>query len=144
MKIAAASNNGIMLTGHIGRCNMFLVYDIQDNRITNIERRENSNSQHEGKHEHHGHDNEHHCCHDGGEGKTNGAHNQRHAEVLSKINDCKFVICNSAGKGMINDLEQNKISVILTNETEAKKAVERFIAGELKNDPSIECIEHKS
>jgi len=141
MKIAAASDNGIMLTGHIGRCNMFLVYNIQDNRITNIERRENLNSKHEGKHEHHG---EHLCCHDGDHGKTNGVHNQRHAEVLSKINDCKFVICNSAGKGMIDDLEQNKISVILTNETEAKKAVERFIAGELKNDPSIECIEHNN
>lgn len=159
MKITAASNNGVMLTGHIGRCSMFLIYDIQENRITGIERRDNVNYQHEHRHEHRhsqqhehkdnlnhglsGHENEHHCCHDGGEGKVNAARNPRHENVLNTLKDCKFVICNSAGRGMINDLEENKISVILTLETDAKKAVEKFIAGDLRNDPSIKCIEHK-
>lgn len=128
MKIAVASDNGIRLTGHVGRCNMFLVFDINEKEIINIEKRNNSFTMHkQGDHEHN---------------HNHGNHNGRHAGILKGLTDCQYLICSSAGPGLITDLTANKIEVILTEETEAETAVNKFLSGELISDPDRKCNEH--
>jgi predicted Fe-Mo cluster-binding NifX family protein len=39
MKIAVASDDGITLKGHVGKCEMFIVFDTNEKEIINIEKR---------------------------------------------------------------------------------------------------------
>ena len=56
-KIAIATNDHKRVTGHIGRCRGFAVYEIDEGKITNKEIRENLFTQHRKDghgHQHHG------------------------------------------------------------------------------------------
>lgn len=133
MKIAVASDNGTILTGHIGRCNMFLVFNTKDKEIVNVEKRNNSFTMHkQGDHEHNPNHEHHH-----------NNHNGRHAGILNGLKDCQYLICSSAGPGLISDLTANKMEVILTDEMEAEIAVKKLLSGNLVSDPNKSCNEHR-
>lgn len=131
MKIAIASDNGITLTGHVGRCEMFIVFEVLKKEIINIEKRLNSFTLH--KSENHQH--EHHI----GEQQGTG----RHTGILKGLSDCNYLICSSCGPGLVDDFIKNGIQIILTDEMEAEKAVKLFIDDKLENDPNKKCKEHK-
>ncbi len=42
MKVAVATDDFVNVTGHVGRCNGFLVYEIEDGKVINVENRENN------------------------------------------------------------------------------------------------------
>ncbi|MFA5403584.1 MAG: NifB/NifX family molybdenum-iron cluster-binding protein [Ignavibacteria bacterium] len=125
MKIAVASDNGITLTGHVGRCEMFIVFEIIKNEIINIGKRINSFTMH--KQENHQHE------HNG----TN-----RHGGIVNGLKDCNYLVCSSCGQGLIDDLLLSGVQTILTEEMEAEKAVKLFIEDKLENDPNKKCKEH--
>ena len=132
MKIALASDDGKNLSGHVGRCEMFLIFEINDKQITNIEKRANNFTMHRaGNHSHEGHHHENH-----------GEHNHRHNGITAGLNDCKYLICNCAGPGLISDLYEHNIETILTDEMAAESAVNKFIEGSLKSKPEYACHEH--
>lgn len=131
MKIAVASDNGITLTGHVGRCEMFIVYEVLQKEITNVEKRINSFTMHkQGGHEH---------SHQNHEQQGTG----KHVGIINGLQDCSYLICSSCGPGLIDDLLSNGIQIILTDEMETEKAVRLFIEGKLENDPDKKCKEHK-
>jgi len=130
MKIAVASDDGITLTGHVGKCEMFIVFDTNEKEIINIEKRINSFTMHKtGEHQHGHHNHEH----QGG---------GRHLGIIDGLKDCTYLICCSGGPGLIDDLNSQGIQVILTGEMEAEKAVKLLLEGNLKNDPDKSCKEH--
>jgi predicted Fe-Mo cluster-binding NifX family protein len=133
MKIAVASDDGINLTGHVGRCDMFLVYDVNDKLITGVQKRENNFTMHkQGNHDNH----EHH-------GNSHGNHgHHNHHGILEGLKDCGYLICSCAGPGLVSDLRQNGIETILTDEMEADKAVNMLLNGTLINSPGNSCHEH--
>ena len=131
MKIAVASDDGINLTGHVGRCDMFLVFDTKDKEILNVEKRENSFTMHkQGGHQEHNHEHNH------------GNHSGGHHGILGGLNDCQYLLCSSAGPGLITDLNAHGIETILTDNMDAKTAVERFLSGDLVNNPDKTCSGH--
>ena len=55
MKVAVATDDFVNVTGHVGRCNGFLVFEIEEGKIVNVENRENNFTNHK-RSEHHSHD----------------------------------------------------------------------------------------
>jgi len=132
MKIAVASDDGITLTGHVGRCEMFIVFDIKDKEIINVEKRLNSFTMHKtGNHQHGHHNHEHH-----GTG--------RHAGIIGGLKDCNYLFCCSGGPGLIDDLRASGIKTLFTEEMEAEKAVKLFLDDKLESDPNRQCKEHNN
>jgi predicted Fe-Mo cluster-binding NifX family protein len=129
MKIAVATNNQQTVTGHIGRCKGFNIYETDDSGIQNKEFRENTFTHHrQGLHQ----ERHHHGGHGGGHG---------HNRLIEGIGDCKYLIFQSGGWRIIEDLKTNNIQPILTDEKNADEAVQKFLKGELKLKKETGCRE---
>ena len=136
MKIAAASDDGITITGHVGKCEMFIVFDVTDKKITNVDKRVNTFTMH--KKEGHQHK------HDGLHQQHNHEHQGigRHLGILEGLKDCSYLFCCSGGPGLIDDLNANGIQVFFTDELNAEEAVKLFLEDKLKSDPDKKCKGH--
>ena len=127
MKIAVATNNEKTVAGHVGRCRGFLVYDIEEQKIKRIELRENTftnHSQSEHNHEHH----------------SGGGH--RHGRLVEGLSDCNYLIFKSGGWRMIENLQENNIEPILTDEKFTDDAVNKFLEGKLEIRELKDCNDH--
>ncbi len=124
-KIAIATNDQKRVTGHIGRCRAFMVYEIDGEKIVNKELRENNFTNHRRGGEHH---------HSHGEG---GEH--RHTHLIEGLKDCKYLISSGGGWHVVEDLKQHNISTLFTDVEMIEDAVNKFIKGELKNETDLVC-----
>jgi len=130
MKIAVASDDGINLTGHVGRCEMFIVYEALKDKIISSEKRVNDFTLHKsGVHIHGNHDENHSIT--------------SHGRIVNGLKDCSYLVCSSCGPGLVNDLMSSGIQVILTEDIEAEKAVRLLLEGKLESDPGRQCKGHK-
>lgn len=127
-KIAIATNDQKRVTGHIGRCRAFMVYEIDGDKIVNTELRENLFTNHRRGGEHH----QHHG--DGGE--------HRHTHLIEGLKDCKYLISSGGGWRVVEDLRQHNIATLFTDVELIEDAVNKFIKGELKNETDLVC-DHK-
>ena len=126
-KIAVATNGLNRVTGHIGKCKAFMVYEIEGDRILSKELRENLFTNHrKDKHSHHQHQEE-------GEGR----HSHRH--LINGLKDCKYLISKGGGWRVVEDLKQHNIITIFADVESIEDAVNNFIRGELKNEPNLLC-----
>ena len=123
-KIAVATNDGRRVTGHIGRCKSFMIYNLDGNKIVNKELRENVFTHHR---MHPGH--QHH-----GEG---GGHN--HSHLINGLKDCSYLIASGGGWRIVEDLKQNNIVPVFADVESIDEAVDKFIRGELKDDAGLIC-----
>jgi predicted Fe-Mo cluster-binding NifX family protein len=124
-KIAIATNDQLRVTGHIGRCRAFMVYQIDDEKIIGKELRENNFTNHRKGGEHHQHHGE-----DGG---------HRHTHLIEGLKDCKYLISSGGGWRVVEDLKQHNISTLFTDVEMIEDAVNKFIKGELKNETNLVC-----
>lgn len=131
MKIAIATDDYLNVTGHVGRCAGFLIYDVEKGEIINEEKRENNFTNH-GKGNAHGQAHQHNHEH----GK-NG-----HERLAEGLNDCSHLICHGAGWRLVEDLKAENIELILTRETDAKTAAVKLEKGELVIDKDLTCHSH--
>lgn len=138
MKIAVASDNNINVTGHLGRCKSFVVFETNDKEILNREIRENTFRHHENSHGNHAYQHEHRHEHNHGQGE--GAHN--HNGLIEILKDCDYVIFQSGGWRVIEDLRANNITPLLTDEEYVEGAVKKLLAGELENKDENTCRNH--
>ncbi len=130
MKIAVASNNHVNVSGHLGRCKEFVVFETNNEKnIVSKEIRQNTFN-------HHSHfGDEHQHWHE-------GIHAHNHNELIGIINDCSHIIFQSGGWRVIEDLKANNITPLLTDEADAEKAVKKFLAGELISNEDNTCNHH--
>lgn len=126
-KIAIATNNGIKVTGHIGRCRSFMIFDIDGEKIIDKELRENVFTHHRMANQHHEH-------HHHGEG---GGHS--HAGLIEGLKDCSYLVSHGGGWRVVEDLKQHNITTLFTDVELIEDAVNKFIKGELKNDTDLVC-----
>ncbi len=125
MKIAIATNNQKTVTGHIGKCKAFMVYEIEGERILNKKFRENLFTNHRmSSHNHQDH-------------SEGGGHS--HAHLIDGLKDCSYLISKGGGWRVVEDLKQNKIEPLFTDIESIEEAVDKFIKGELKNDEKLVC-----
>ena len=127
-KIAVATNNQKNVTGHIGKCKFFEVYEIACGKIISRELRENDFTNHRMKHHQHHH------------GEI-GGHN--HAHLIEGLKDCKYLISNGGGWRVVEDLKRYNINTIFTNENLIEDTLSKFLAGELENDNELTCSDDK-
>jgi predicted Fe-Mo cluster-binding NifX family protein len=129
MNIAVATNNKQTVTGHVGRCKGFLIYNTEGEQIKKVEFRENIFTHHRQG-----------IKHNGGHGHGGG---HGHKRLLEGIGDCQYLIFQSGGWRLIEDLKQNNIQPIATDEKNADEAVQKFIKGELEEKEAAGCSEHE-
>jgi predicted Fe-Mo cluster-binding NifX family protein len=128
MKIAAATNDEVNLTGHVGRCLAFIIFEIEDKKIVNKEIRKNNFTNH------HSSNNQKH--HHGEE------HRHGHENLINGLKDCEYLLFQGGGWRLIDDLKANKIKPILTLEKNADEAVIKFLNDELKIEDNLVCNHH--
>ena len=133
MNIAVATNNEQTVAGHVGRCRGFIIYQTEGDQINKKEFRENTFTHHRQGFKHEGHQHGGH-----GHGKGDG-----HRGLMEGIGDCQYLIFQSGGWRMIDDLKANNIQPILTDEKSADEAVQKFIKGVLKQKEASGCREHE-
>lgn len=129
MKIAVATNDRRRVTGHIGKCKSFMIYEIEGQKIINKELRENLFTNHRmlgnSHHEHH---------------SNEGRHSHQH--LIEGLKDCEFLISKGGGWRVVEDLKHYNIKTLFADEELIEDAVYKFIKGELKSDDSLIC-EHQ-
>lgn len=115
MKIAVAFHNKKNVTGHTGRCRRFLIYDIDQNEITDKHMLEIDKYQ--TFHENHDPSN----------------------QPLGKVD---VLITGGMGMGLVRRLQAMGIEPIITTETDPERSVLLYLAGELpieQPDPHHSC-----
>lgn len=125
-KIAVATDDLNRVTGHIGRCRAFMVYDIAGEKILSKEFRENLFTNHRKGEHHHGHHRE-------GEGRHS------HEHLIDGLHDCSYLISSGGGWRVVEDLNKHNIKTLFTNVELIEDAVNKFISGELKNETDLTC-----
>jgi len=128
-KIEIATNDQQRVTGHIGKCRAFMVYEINGDKVANKELRENDFTNHRRGGEHH----QHH-----GDG---GGHS--HTHLIAGLKDCKYLISSGGGWRVVEDLKQHNITTLFTDVEMIDDAVNQFIKGELKNETDLVCDHNK-
>ena len=128
MKIAVATNDRQRVTGHIGRCKAFMVYELDGTTVLSKEVRMNTFTSH-GKPEHH--DNHH------GEGA--GHH---HTNLIEGLKDCSYLISSGGGWRVVEDLKAHKITTFFTDEEFVENVVQKFSAGTLQHHTDLVCSAH--
>ena len=125
-KIAIATNDQKRVTGHIGKCRSFMIYELDNNKIINKELRENVFTHHRMmQHDHH----QHH-----GEGEEHS-----HSHLIEGLKDCTYLISKGGGWRVVEDLRQHNIQTIFSDVELIDDAVNQFIKGELLNNPDLAC-----
>ena len=125
-KIAVATNDLVRVTGHIGKCKSFMVYEIEGDKISSKELRENLFTNHRLQK----HNNQHN--HEEGGGHS-------HTHLIEGLKDCTFLISKGGGWRVVEDLKQHNITTLFADVELIDDAVNKFIKGELKNDQELIC-----
>lgn len=133
MIIAVASDDFSTVAGHVGRCAGFLIFNVENGEVLNIEERENSftnhslggheNSMTEHKHQH-------------GKGHRNG---DGHKRLVEGLKDCEYLISHGMGKRLVDELKTFGITPLVTNELNAKLAALKLEQGNLEMVDSLIC-----
>lgn len=132
MKVAIATDDYKNVTGHVGRCEGFLVVTVENGEVKETEQRENNFTNH-GRGGHHGHgDGYHH-----GEEHKNG-----HARLAEGLNDCSHLICHGVGWRLVEDLTSVGIKPIITSEIDGIEAAKKLENGSLEILDDAECRAH--
>jgi predicted Fe-Mo cluster-binding NifX family protein len=125
MKIAVASDNNKNVTGHLGRCRGFIIYQTDGELIISKEYRDNLFTHHRL----HGHSEEH-------------SHNHSHSALAEGLSDCSVLLFKSGGWRVIEDLKSVNIYPFLTDEEDADTAVVLYLKKELEEKIGNTCHSH--
>lgn len=127
MKIAVASDNQVNVSGHLGKVGGFIIYEIEDSKIAGKNYIKNSFTNHARgeNHSHHG-DGQHHS----------------HSRLINALEGVETLIFLSGGWRVVEDLKNNGIKPFLTDETDADRAVVRYLKNELVEKVGNICNHH--
>jgi predicted Fe-Mo cluster-binding NifX family protein len=114
MKIAVASQNQKAITGHIGHCRRFWLYEIADKTIQSKTLLELSAEQ--------------------------SFHNSS-PDAPHPLDDVQVLISGGLGKNLARRLERKGIDVVVTQETDIEKAITAYLEGTLIREKA-ECNGH--
>lgn len=118
-KIAVPSDDGMQIAEHFGRSACFIIFEIDENKVTNKEIRSNI---HGG--EHHGE------CH--GAGQHGHVYGHNHAGMGETLQDCEAILCRGMGGGAASALKAVGIEPFMVQtQLSAQEAVEAYLAGTL-------------
>ena len=131
MKVAIATDDFKDVTGHVGRCGGFLVLEVEKGKIVEREERPNSFTNHGGGGHGHGYHNH-----------EEGHHQHSHRRLQDALSDCEYLICQSAGWRLVEDLKSVNIKTVFTSVTDAETAAVKLEKGELDMSEEGACHSH--
>jgi predicted Fe-Mo cluster-binding NifX family protein len=122
MKIALPTMDGTTISEHFGRCNAFLVFEVQDGTLKGHERRANAESAAS------------HSCGDQG---------HVHSDLSSLLSDCEAVIVKGIGPGALRAMAKGDRKVYRANASATpEEAVFRMMQGGLELLSEGTCTGH--
>jgi predicted Fe-Mo cluster-binding NifX family protein len=127
MKIAVVTDDEVTINRHFGRAPYYMVYTIEDGKITGKEKRDKAGHHHQVGHE------GNHGCHSSGPHGYDAESQDKHASMASAIADCQVLIAGGMGMGAYDSLKSYKIEPVITNALQIEDAVKLFIEGKLPN-----------
>lgn len=109
MKIAVASDDGKTIAHHFGRAKGFKIFEIKDKKIVKESYRKNI-------------------------GKSSGECGScDHATMINTIKDCDIVVSYGMGRKIYEDLLENEVTPVVTEESKVDKAIRLFLDNTLTN-----------
>lgn len=126
MKIALPSDDGRTICGHFGRTLGFIIFEIAGTTITGQVYIPNTITGHAQGHHH---DHEH-----GG-----GHQHHSHGGILEALGEVSVVIAGGMGRRLYDDLAGAGKQVFVTSLSDARAAVDAYIAGKLDSNPGGCC-----
>lgn len=137
MKIAVVTDDGVALSQHFGRARYYHVFTVEDGVVVADELRDRAGTLHHGHGAGHGAGDSHGVEHEHGAGHGHGAHGMgagaadRHAAMVSQLSDVETLVVGGMGLGARQAMAAAGISVVATDLTETRAAVDALIAGTL-------------
>lgn len=128
MKIAVITDDFKTISAHFGRAQHYVVFSVEEGKITGQETHSKANHSQFGDHEG--------SMHQSGEGHgSNPAAESRHASMLAPISGCDVLLAGGMGQGAYTSLIMAGIHPILTDILEIDLAVKAYIDGTLIDHP---------
>ena len=126
MKIAVISDDGVTISQHFGRAEMYVVLTIKDGQVVAEEKRPKLGHRAfaGGPHEE--------LDAQGRHGFGAGAQS-RHEQMATAISDCQALIAGGMGWGARESLQQLGIEVVITDVEDGREAALRHAGGNLPN-----------
>jgi predicted Fe-Mo cluster-binding NifX family protein len=123
MRIAVASDDGTSIAAHTGRCDGFVIFEIDRGQASQQEYRPNSFTAHaRGQ------------CHEGHPHSEQADHHS-HVPLLSAIGDCCALVTRGLGPRLVADLASIGIDAYVCTVPSVDQAVQQYAEGRL---PRIE------
>jgi predicted DNA-binding protein (UPF0251 family)/predicted Fe-Mo cluster-binding NifX family protein len=126
MKIAIVTDDEKTICQHFGRASLYVVFTVEEGRITHRETRPKMG------HSHFGASADHHSEH-GGKHGFDPASQQKHASMAEAIKDSQVLIAGGMGMGAYESMKSYKIEPIVTDVSSIEEAVQLYIEGKLPN-----------
>jgi predicted Fe-Mo cluster-binding NifX family protein len=123
MKIAVVTDDEKTISAHFGRAQYYVVFTVEDSKVTGQETRPKANHSQFSDEHHHG---EH--------GDSHGMDPQsqhRHGMMMDTINDCQVLLARGMGQGAHQSLIARGIKPVLTDIQNIQEAVDAYLAGTL-------------
>jgi uncharacterized protein len=126
MKIAVVTDDETTVCQHFGRAQYYMVFNVENGKITGKEKREKMGHRHFA-----GHD----TGHSGKEGPHgyDAASQARHAGMAQAISDCQVLIAGGMGMGAYDSMKSYNIEPVVTDTLSVEEAVNLYIEGRLPN-----------
>jgi predicted Fe-Mo cluster-binding NifX family protein len=123
MKIAIPTDDKQTIAGHFGRTKGFMTFAIEDNKVVLEAYKPNNFTGHaQGLHDH-----------------DHGNHQHSHKGIFEALDGCSTVIARGMGRRLYDDFAAKNIRVFITEETDIRKAVDRYLEDSLDNNPDSCC-----
>lgn len=128
MRIAIPTNDMTTVSAHFGRSKGFMIYDLNDNKVSNFQYILNTFTSH---------------AKNKGKEHDHGKHKHSHDTILNSLAKCNVVIAGGMGKRLYNDFDKKGIQVYVTQEKSIHKTIELLIKGVLDNN-TTKCCNHQN
>jgi predicted Fe-Mo cluster-binding NifX family protein len=118
-KIAVVSDDGERLSMHFGKAKEYVVFSVEDGKVTSREVRDRSAL----VRVHHGH----------GEGGHQHSHGHDHTAMANAIADCQVLLTGGMGRPAYESMRRAGLETIVTDIREIERAVQAYIDGTIDN-----------
>jgi predicted Fe-Mo cluster-binding NifX family protein len=126
MKIAVVTDDEKTVCQHFGRAQYYMVFNVENGKITGKERRDKMGHRHFASHE-----SEHGAA--GGPHGYDADSQKKHASMAEAIKDCQVLIAGGMGMGAYDSMKSYNIEPIVTDVASVEEAARLYAEGKLIN-----------